>query len=134
MAEIDTRFLTGGAAWQRCRAGAADPRQFGLGDVSPQIGGWDYLLRLTLLDAAALNKQEMLCWDGWGIGERLGNPDAEAAALVDEIATLTLAPDTTPLHVRMTSDAHVGIGDSFLSGSPVAGLHRVDAGALRRDR
>jgi hypothetical protein len=46
-------------------------------------------------DLAALNKVEVLCWDGWGLADREAGDDvlAEDAALLDRVAALTLAAD-----------------------------------------
>jgi hypothetical protein len=61
-------FLVAGKAWQAIRAGAADPKSFGVrtsdGDL---IGEW-FVAGNIRLDLAAVNRVETLLWDIWGIG------------------------------------------------------------------
>jgi hypothetical protein len=56
------RFLTGAEAWLRCRAGDADPEEFGIFD---QHGLW-FVFGDLMLDLAAINRIELLPWDGLG--------------------------------------------------------------------
>jgi len=80
------QFITGGQAWQLCRAGEADPETFGIWDMH---GLW-FVRGDLARDVAALNKVEMLPWDSWGILDR---PDEEQSAddwsLLDGLAALT---------------------------------------------
>ena len=57
-------FLTGAEAWLRCRAGDADPNDFGIFD---EHGLW-FVFSDLMLDLAAINKVELLPWDSWGAG------------------------------------------------------------------
>jgi hypothetical protein len=57
------QFLVAGKAWQLCRAGQADPHCFGFED---ELGEW-FIQDSLVQDLAALNKMELLCWDGWGM-------------------------------------------------------------------
>jgi hypothetical protein len=57
------RFITGGHAWQMCRAGRADPDLFG---IFAMHGLW-FVLGDLIRDFLALNKVELLPWDGWGM-------------------------------------------------------------------
>ena len=83
------QFLRGGAGWQMCRAGGADPDRFGLGSKSP-LRGWTILVTEMLLDLAALNRREMLCWDSWGmVAGSLDLGEADQAFL-DELAQAML--------------------------------------------
>lgn len=80
------QFITGGGGWTRCRSGQADPATFGIFDMQ---GLW--FVRGNLgRDVAALNKIELLPWDGWGIADSSDN-DLTAAdfAALDEMAALT---------------------------------------------
>ena len=81
-----TMFITGGKAWQMCRAGQADPDRFGIFDMH---GLW-FVRGDFVRDVAALNKMELLPWDGWGIIETKDN-DLSAAdlAFLDRVAELT---------------------------------------------
>lgn len=84
------QFVTGGKAWQMCRAGQADPDQFGIFDMH---GLW--FIRGDLgRDVLALNKIEILPWDGWGL---LCKDEAQMTQgdyeFLDHLAALTLAGD-----------------------------------------
>jgi hypothetical protein len=82
-------YLTADVAWQLCRKGEADPKDFGF---LPDFTGLWYVKGHLARDIAALNKVEMLCWDYWGIFERgdfdLPDDDLE---LLDQAAKLSLA-------------------------------------------
>jgi Transglutaminase-like superfamily len=85
-------FLVAGEAWQRCRAGLADPGKFGLSQMD-EAGYW-WIAANLLRDVAALNNVEMLPWDIWG--EMLGpdeEPDQAQIAFFDQLAALTTIPD-----------------------------------------
>ena len=56
------QFLVAGDAWQRCRAGKADPTAFGILDM---YGLW-FIAGNVIRDVAALNDHEMLPWDVLG--------------------------------------------------------------------
>jgi len=81
------QFLVAGDAWQRCRAGTAEPDAFGILDMH---GLW-FVAGNVIRDVAALNDHAMLPWDVWGA---MPGPDgALDLALFDRLATLTLEPD-----------------------------------------
>ncbi len=80
------QFIVGGRAWQLCRTGAADPDTFGIFEMH---GLW-FVRGDFVRDIAALNKLELLPWDGWGIIEtRDDELTAEDLVLLDRIAALT---------------------------------------------
>jgi hypothetical protein len=62
---------------------------------------------LLIYDVAALNKVEMLPWDVWGLGWRRDAPPPDDLTPFDEIAQLTVVPDTTldALRERYRDDA-----------------------------
>ena len=62
------RFLVAGKAWQRIRAGLADPKEFGLPFFQPPLVGSWFVAGNVRLDLAALNRVETLLWDEWGLG------------------------------------------------------------------
>lgn len=63
----DGVFLSGGEAWQRCRAGLLDPMDFGIDFAAlPDLIGPAEIRGNAIRDLAALNKVEMLPWDEWG--------------------------------------------------------------------
>ena len=79
-------FITGGKAWQMCRAGQADPDKFGIFDMH---GLW-FVRGDFIRDVAALNKIELLPWDGWGLIESGGEDvTADELAFLDRVAVLT---------------------------------------------
>lgn len=83
------QFLVGGKAWQLCRSGQADPDAFGIFDMH---GMW-FIVGDMIRDLMALNKIELLPWDGWGLmfGPEDPMPTGDDLALLDHIAELTLA-------------------------------------------
>jgi hypothetical protein len=80
------QFITGGAAWTLCRSGQADPDTFGIADMK---GLW--FVRGNLgRDVAALNKVELLPWDGWGLVDGIDeDPASGDLAALDEMAALS---------------------------------------------
>ena len=88
------RFLTGGRAWARYRAGAADPALFGLSLIN-EAGAW-WIAANLMRDAAALRNIEVLPWDCWGAMPGPEDPiTAELALLFDRLAALTETPDAS---------------------------------------
>jgi hypothetical protein len=84
------RFLDGAEAWKRCRAGKADPADFGIFELR---GLW-FVAGDLLRDFAALNHVELLAWDAWGAMPGAGDSiDAERLALFDRVAKLCADPD-----------------------------------------
>lgn len=89
------RFLVAGEGWRRCRTGEADPKTFGV-SVLGLMGLW--MVRANVArDLAALNREEVLPWDAWGVGDggRDGSDEAGAAelAVLDEAARATVTAD-----------------------------------------
>jgi hypothetical protein len=81
------QFLVAGDAWTLCRSGKADAKSFGILDM---WGLW-FIGGNVVRDFAALNKREMLPWDGWGA---MTPYDADIdLALIDKVAALTREPD-----------------------------------------
>lgn len=97
----EAAFVTGGRAWQMCRQEGADPDRFGLGPDATDVRGWWFVRERLQLDVAALNKLELLCWDGIA-GLQEGNPADEA--VLDEMAVLSLNPDSQPLRARCATE------------------------------
>jgi hypothetical protein len=83
------RFLFAGRAWQRCRHEGANPTDFGILDLR---GLW-FVRGNLVRDLAALAKRELLPWDGWGLMADAHESDERELALLDRVATLTLAGD-----------------------------------------
>ena len=59
------RVVRAGDMWGRCRRNEVDPELCGMMD----FWGMDYVKSNVLSDLAALNKVEMLPWDGAALGE-----------------------------------------------------------------
>jgi len=99
------QFLVAGKAWQLCRAGQADPNRFGFGD---ERGEW-FIQDSLVQDLAALNKMELLCWDGWALADREPEDDVSEkdAALLDRIAALTTADNPAFLETRALYESDV---------------------------
>jgi predicted nucleotidyltransferase len=83
------RFLVAGQAWQQCRDGRANPKDFGILDLR---GLW-FVRGNLVRDLAALARRELLPWDGWGLMADQHESDARELALLDRAAALTLAGD-----------------------------------------
>jgi hypothetical protein len=83
------QFLTGGEAWQLCRSGQADPDTFGIFDMK---GLW-FVRGDFIRDIAALNRIELLPWDGWGLMEAEDADSEENLALLDHAAEVVANDD-----------------------------------------
>lgn len=93
------RFLTGGDAWLACQRGDEQGETFGILD---EWGQW-FIPGNIARDLAALNKVEMLPWDGWG--DLASEGDAPGGdAYVDEVAALTVSGDHATIRRRYATD------------------------------
>lgn len=91
------QFLPAGKAWQLCRDGQADPERFGIFDMH---GMW-FIRGNAVRDLLALNKVEILPWDGWGlIAKDEGIITSEDMAILDRIAELTLSGNRAFSEIR----------------------------------
>lgn len=80
------QFLAAGRAWIDCREGRSDPDSFGVFDMK---GLW-FVRGNLVRDVAALNKTELLPWDGWGLIDCLDvDITDEGMVLLDRAAALT---------------------------------------------
>jgi hypothetical protein len=99
-------FWTAGRAWEACRKDAADAQQFGIFDM---WGLW-FIRGNVVRDLAALNKMELLPWDGWGMLEELGNdewPD-EVVGWLDRAAAVAEQPDAALDELRALYESSPG--------------------------
>ena len=84
-------FLTGGQVWELCRTQRMDPNAFGVwGADGVWNTGWEFIQSSVILDFMALNKLELLPWDG----NELARTDYakltdEQKTLLDQAAKLT---------------------------------------------
>jgi len=110
------RFLPAGEAWLRCRAGEENGDRFGILDM---WGQW-FIKANVGRDLAALNKVEMLPWDGWGrlMGEGASDRDG---AYVDEIAALTISGEHDAIRSRYQSDDGLRVPTRVVSFFTAAG-------------
>lgn len=103
------QFLPAGRAWQLCRAGEADPDRFGIHDLH---GLW-FVRGNLIRDLAALNKMELLPWDGWGLIDEKKDEELteEDWTLLDRVAVLTLADNDAfaEMHALYERDEHLRV-------------------------
>lgn len=110
------QFVTGGKAWLMVRQNQANPADFGIFDMH----GIAFIRGNLVRDFLALNKIEILPWDGWGLMEW---DDADAAAnevdLMDRMARLTLGGDATFTDVRALyqNDARLYTAPEWMAAS-----------------
>ncbi len=94
--------IPAGIVWRRCREGAMDPMLCG----SMNIWGMDYVKGNLVRDFAALNRNEMLPWDGSDLTEKPYDQLAEdELAFLDHLAELT-SPAVQFPEVKDTYDSH----------------------------
>jgi len=80
------RQLPAGEVWRSCRHGDLDPQQCGTLDIR----GWNYVKANLIRDFLALNKHEMLPWDGSSLSDVDYNAMAVSELyLMDHIAEIT---------------------------------------------
>ncbi|MDQ7794289.1 MAG: transglutaminase domain-containing protein [bacterium] len=84
------QFIDGATAWLMCREGRADPDHFGILDLQ---GLW-FVRGNLVRDLAALNRAEVLPWDGWGLAAK-AEPEVSARdlRLLDGVARTVAAGD-----------------------------------------
>ena len=107
------QFITGGLAWQMCRAGQADPDAFGIFDMH----GLGFVLGDFVRDVTALNRMELLPWDCWGIMLKESGPDAADLKMLDQLAALTAmdVPDFEQVQEMYRSDPRLRVDGSIQS-------------------
>jgi hypothetical protein len=116
----DGAFVTGGRAWQMCRAGA-DAARFGLGPQVPEVSGLWFVRGRMQLDLAALRKRELLCWDEWLYGVEAMELTAGDEELLDRAA----AADEPELSALLDGEARLALPTEVNCFSPAVGPHQV---------
>jgi hypothetical protein len=120
------RFLVAGKAWQMCRRGEAKADIFGAAPGSFFSGLWAIRNRL-ILDLAALNKMEVLLWDGWEWTEQHFIPSEADLQLLDHMAFLTQGGDADfPSVLAMYADPRFQVPATVMCYSPAAAWQRVN--------
>jgi excinuclease ABC subunit A len=86
--DISSQFLLAGDVWQRCRAGKAEPKDFG---DSPDDLGMSPIRYALLQDFDYLNKNELVGFDAWHplINKPENEVTEEEKALLDKVAEMT---------------------------------------------
>jgi hypothetical protein len=124
------QFWVAGKAWQMCRAGQADPNCFGFQD---EHGEW-FIQDSLVQDLAALNKMELLCWDGWALADREPGDgvSAEDATLLDRVAAVTLADNSAFLEMRALyeNDARLRV-PGVINSYTRTGVRRVALSSIK---
>ena len=110
------QFITGGAAWQLCRNGRADPDAFGIADMH---GLW-FVRGNLVRDVAALNKMELLPWDVWGLADEGSGLTADDMTALDEMAALSGgdAAGFDRIHAWYETDARWRVPPVIVSYTP----------------
>ena len=121
----DGHFLPAGEGWRRCRAGLEDEDHFGILDM----WGRGFIEGNIARDLAALNKVEMLPWDGWGVLAREGPPQG-GDRYIDEVAALTLSGDHAAVRHRYETDDGLRVPPRVMAFATPAGPVEVDVPEL----
>jgi hypothetical protein len=125
----EKRFATGGRAWQMIRHEDADPTRFGLGPEVPEPKGAWFIRNRLVLDFAALDKHEMILWDGWGpLQSPEPEPSADDQRLLDRVAALSQQPDVSELRSLSASDPRLRVPETVTCYSPATGPREVKVG------
>ena len=91
----DDMFITAGEAWRRCRAGEADPLDFGHG---AQASGLWFVQVNVVRDHHSVNGRETSDWDTWRQATAAHHSLSEAeCAPADELAAHPEKPTAEPL-------------------------------------
>ncbi|GAA1543067.1 transglutaminase-like domain-containing protein [Kribbella lupini] len=122
-------FRSAAEVWLAFRAGEIDPDLYGVDPSLPIRGGW-FIRDYVFLQAAHLNGDELLLWDGWGA---MADDLEMDLTPTDELAALLVAADNgdeaaaTKLHDWYTADPDLRPGQKIMVHSPTGTPpYRVD--------
>ncbi|MQY15936.1 hypothetical protein SRB5_61280 [Streptomyces sp. RB5] len=119
------RFLVAGDAWRACRTGRRDPLTFGV-SVLQALRGLPEVQGNLVKDVAALNRVEVLPWDGWGLAEAvpelLGGADY---AVLDAAAEASSSAGFDRLRELYRTYEGLRAPRMIVSHSAYAGEHQV---------
>ncbi len=113
-------FRSAAEVWQAFRAGEIDPDLYGVDPSLPIRGGW-FIRDYVFLQAAHLNGDELLLWDGWGA---MADDLEMDLTPTDELAALLVAADNgdeaaaTKLRDWYRSDPDLHPGERIMVHSP----------------
>jgi hypothetical protein len=107
------QYVVAPSAWRRPCAGEIDPARIGLSPMG-FAGAW-FVAGNLMLDAAALNKEEMLPWEKWSVGRELGPGATVPAALAERFDVVAAALEGRPTR---TTAARVYREHSWLRVTP----------------
>lgn len=113
------QFLTGGDAWQM---GRKNPDLWDTFGVNAKVKGRWFVAMYLLYDLAALNRDETLLWDSWGLMKAGDNLSEGNLSLLDRIADLTVqrVPDFDPIREIYTDNPLLALPDVVTNYSPVS--------------
>lgn len=119
-------FVTAATAWAAHRAGEIDLDRFGVHPEVPGLRGAGFVSRYVIAEVAHRFGDELLLWHEWGaMGDPDAPPDADTAALADDVAASLLAADAgdhaaeRALLGRYRDDARLHPGPVVTRYSPV---------------
>lgn len=94
-------FQNGAEAWLTARSGEIDPNKYIICE-SNSYRGLPYLVGNVQVDLAAMNKQEMLPWDIWGLGLKCSpdNIPDEVIPVADEISLALIDKSVEPEKIQ----------------------------------
>jgi hypothetical protein len=106
-----SQFLSGSQMWLACRSEQIDPSLCGF----LRWRGWWWVRSRLLQDIAALNKMELLPWDGWW-GSLLMEPEANLTKthldLLDTVATVATAEGFSELRQLYVTEPWLTVPES----------------------
>ncbi len=113
------KFYTGGDAWRMGRANPTIWETFGVNDFVK--GRW-FVASYLMYDLAALNRNETLLWDYWGMMSELGELAGDDLLLFDRLAeqTTSRVDDIDAIQKMYTDDVRLRLGKTVTVYSPVS--------------
>lgn len=123
------RFLVAGAAWESCKSGQLEPSVCIVHpDIdTPFMRGWPYLAHNLVFDLAALNREEMLLWDVWGLAGKVfaGPTTSDECELLERVAEQSRSPRLTEVLTLYEAHDQLKVPGQVASFSPARTAPRV---------
>ena len=113
------KFITGAKAWQIGRENEDLWNTFGIDDF---IKGRWFVASYIMRDFAALNRDEILLWDSWGLMKSMDNLSDDDLALLDKVASLTASPqvDVETIQTLYKAEPRLQLSENVTTYSPVS--------------